>query len=154
MNDTRLRELVQEKLAEAEHLLELVDYKNLTSVDDILLYYSADTFYEDLSLEQVLKNIFLVVHELVEISEIKKMNLQLTKNVILKNPSKIYKAHLIATEKELKIAFLVDNIEHIKRRRKDVEDWLSDPYLPGSLVEKVKQLLKTVDEYIEKSEKK
>ena len=154
MKEAHLRELVQEKLAEAERLLELVDYKNLTSADDILLYYSADTFYEDLSLEQVLQNIFLVVHELVEISEIKKMNLQLTKDVILKNPSKIYKAHLIAAEKEFKIAFLLGNIEHLKRRRNDVENWLSDPYLPSDLVKKAKQLLKTVDEYIEKSKKK
>lgn len=146
------REEIKQKVAEAKRLLKEINYESTATVDDLIAYYSADTFYEDLSLEKVLENIFLVVHELVEINEIKHQGLKITKDVIIKNHEKIYEAHLIATEKELEVAFRQGVIQHILNRKRDVESWLNDPYLPKHLVKKVEKILTMIDKYTMRKE--
>ena len=117
-------------------------YKCNVSAEELVTYFEADTYEEDLiTLDDVLKNQLLVIHELVEITELKKRGLKITKDVIVKNYELVYEAHLIATEIELEIASLNGNIGHIKNRLLHIQSWLEGPNLPKHLFKKCKQLL-------------
>jgi len=97
------------------------------TADDLIAWFNADTLYPDISLDEVLGEPLLVVHELVEISEVKKMGLSLTKDVILKNPEAVDRAHCLATLAELRMADELGNLEHVRRRIRSIEDWVNDP---------------------------
>ncbi|MBS7633354.1 hypothetical protein KEJ15_07055 [Candidatus Bathyarchaeota archaeon] len=88
------------------------------------------------TLQDVLSNKFLMVHELAEISELKKIGMIINKQVILNSPKIIiYKAHFTAMELELKYAMLRRNYEWAKLRlRQHKESVLdNDPNLPEAL---------------------
>lgn len=63
------------------------------SAEDITKWFEADTLYPDMTLDEVLKNGWLVVHEIVEIDTMKKGGLVLTKNVIIGHPEQVDLAH-------------------------------------------------------------
>jgi len=69
----------------------------------------------------VVSNSMLVIHELVEIDEVLKMGLDITRDVIVKNPEKIDTAHLRAAQVELTVARALGEVDHIRDRCADIE---------------------------------
>ena len=113
---------------------------------------SGEIFSEDkTTLRDVLDSEFLMVHELVEMSELKKMGRTINKRTIMESPKNmIYGAHLTAMEYELNYALLKRNYSWVEKRLKDHHlVLLDDPHLPEELkprgiaiLERFRKLLK------------
>jgi hypothetical protein len=98
------------------------------TAEDLVQWFEADTPYDqDFGLEEAIAIPLIVVHELVEIENVKQMGLRLTKDVIINNLNKVDDAHLKATEIELQLAKSTKNVGHIRDRLKDINTWINDP---------------------------
>ncbi len=139
-----------DKFVVALNLLLSIGYKCDISLDELKIYLSADTFYQDLLREEILENVYLLAHEIVEVCEIKRMGLVIDKDVIIKHHRDVYKAHLKAAELELELAKLRDDWSYISRRLKDVEEWCKDPLLPEELIDECKRLYEKALRYLQK----
>lgn len=62
-----------------------------------------------------------MVHEVVEIAELKRMGLEI-KDVIVKNVEQVCEAHLRAIEVEMEIAGVMGDDEHIRHHRHRLAD--------------------------------
>lgn len=100
-------------------------------------YMTGEIFSEDTTtLRDVLGNQFLMVHELAEISELKKMGRAIDKRVIMESPkTTIYEAHFIAMDLELKYALYEEDYFWIKVRLKQHKESVlkDDSNLPETL---------------------
>lgn len=112
------------------------------SSEELYTYLTAETYEDDkYTPEEVLPNEYLLLHELVEIECLKRRGLEVTSDVIVKNPETIYECHLRALEEELKFALKEGDVEWIKKRLKDAESYLDDEYLPKKLRDRIIDLL-------------
>ena len=57
------------------------------------------------------------------------MGLKITKDLIIKNPEKIERAHLKAAEVEFEIAEKLGDHNHLEKRLKHVKAWYNDPII-------------------------
>jgi len=98
------------------------------SAADLELWFCADTPYPDIGIEDVIRNPFLVVHEIVEIDEVKKMGLDIgRKDVIISDMELVDRAHLKAAQIEIEIAYATKNRAHLAERIHDIGNWSKDP---------------------------
>ncbi|MEM3731801.1 MAG: HAD family hydrolase [Candidatus Bathyarchaeia archaeon] len=120
------------KIKETVRILKRLGY-NCESISpkEFYDYMTGETPTGDtITLEDVLKNEFLLVHEVVEISELKKMNVPINKQTIMNFYPNVYEAHFTALDYELTFALGQGNFEWVKMRLKNFESQLDDPYLP------------------------
>ncbi|MFQ6089265.1 MAG: hypothetical protein ACE5K0_10240 [Candidatus Methanofastidiosia archaeon] len=139
---------IQDRLEKAKETLREYGYICDVSVKDLIGYLSADTYDETLSIDDILKKHLLVIHELVEIDEIKEMGLRITKDVIIKNYERIYKAHLKAVEVELEIAKDIGEFKHIEEKIGWIISWLEDPRLPPELRYKCERIYRKAEQAV------
>lgn len=98
------------------------------SAEDLKRWFRADTLYPDIGIEDVIRNPLLVVHEIVEIDEVKKMGLDIgMKDVIISNLELVDRAHLKAARIEMEIAYAMKNRTHLAERIDDISNWSKDP---------------------------
>ena len=132
---------VARTVQEAKRLLEDHGYHCATTVADVQLWFEADTpFDENFGLDEVLRYPLLVVHELVEIENVKRMGLSLTKDVIVANLEKIDDAHMAATEIELEIAIALRDVKHIRDRLENIRMWSEDDTVTSENREKYRRM--------------
>jgi hypothetical protein len=100
-------------------------------------YVTAEIFSDDpMTLQDVLNNEYILAHELVEISELKKQGRKIDKRVIMETPKvPFYTAHLNAMETELRYALNKRDTYWARMRlRQHKESVLDDdPNLPEEL---------------------
>ena len=121
-------------LRDARQILRRHSYDHDISAEDLLTYAEADTFYPSaISRDENLKDRLIVVHEVVEIAELKRMGLEITGDVIVRNLEEIYEAHLRATEVEMAIALEIGDLGHVRGRLEALQDWIGDPLIPSRL---------------------
>lgn len=106
------------------------------------------------TLENILENEYLMLHEVVEISELKKKDVPIDKQTIMKFHPKVYEAHLTAAEYELTYAFNRKNYDWIKLRLKHAKDWLEDEYLPHELLPQCKYLIERFSKLVRSKERR
>lgn len=118
---------VKRAVEEAKNILREHGHECRTTAEDLVLWFQADTpFDEDFGLDKIIKIPLLVVHELVEIEQVKKMGLALTKDVIVNNLERVDDAHMKAAEVELKIAASKNDLRHLLARAENVKMWSED----------------------------
>lgn len=107
------------------------------SAQELYAYMTGEIFSEDkTTLRDVLDSEFLMIHELVEISELKKLGVTINKRVIVESPkTMIYEAHFTAIELELNCALAKKDYPWVRKRLEVhktsvLED---DPNLPEEL---------------------
>jgi len=110
-------------------------------VDELLAYLRAETPYPDLPTEEILADDLLVLHELVEINELKAMGLSVDDRIILDHLPEVLKAHVRAAELELEAAVALGALDHLRGRLRCVEAWTQDPNMPPELRERCLALL-------------
>jgi GNAT superfamily N-acetyltransferase len=121
-------------LRDARQILRRHGYDHDISAEDLLAYAKADTIYPSaISWDEILKDRLIVVHEVVEIAELKRMGLEITRDVIVRNLEELYEAHLRAAEVEMAIALEISDLGHVRGRLKAVQDWIGDPLMPSRL---------------------
>lgn len=123
-HDARVRDAVEN----ARELLRGVGYECATTAEDLILWFQADTPYDEgFGIDSLIQTPLLVAHELVEIERVKAMGLRLTKDVIVENMEKVDDAHLEATRVELELAIAVGDLRHVEARMGHLAMWLEDP---------------------------
>jgi hypothetical protein len=133
--------LVDRAVADAKRLLSEHGYECHATVEDLTLWFQADTPYdEDFGLDKVIGEPLIVVHELVEIDNVKRMGIALTKNAIVDNIEKVDDAHMKAAEVELQIAASMRDVEHLRRRLDHIRMWSEDPSVTPANRERYKEL--------------
>ncbi len=104
------------------------------SADDLLNYFSYDAPTGDTTtLKDVLENKWLLLHEIVEISELKKNNLPLSIELFYDHFDKLLDAHMTATEYEFYLAKQLNDLDWVKKRLPLLTMWLEDPELPSRI---------------------
>lgn len=116
-------------LKTARALLRRCGYDFPSSSREVVAWLKTDTPYPNPSNDSLLKNPYLVVHEIVEIAEVKKMGPRITKDVIVKNMELINDAHLVAAMVEFDVAAREGAVGHLRSRFKDLKSWCKDPLL-------------------------
>ncbi|MFQ6068396.1 MAG: hypothetical protein ACE5KD_02520 [Candidatus Bathyarchaeia archaeon] len=128
---------IDTKIKEVEKTLKQLDYVTWNvSAKEFHDYMTGEIFSEDITtLQDVLDSKFLMLHEIVEISELKKMGRTINKQTIMKTPkTTIYEAHFTAMEYELNYALLRREYSWIRERLKQHKLVLiDDPCLPEKL---------------------
>ncbi len=132
------RKEINAKIRKAKRALKQIDpdAENV-SAKEFYDYMTGEIFSDDpTTLKDVLGNEFLLVHELSEISELKKKGRIIDKKVIVDSPKTIvYEAHFKAMELELEYALYKKDYHWAKFRLKQHKESVleNDPNLPESL---------------------
>ena len=129
---------IDAKIRKAKEALEQFGYYSVdVSAREFYDYMTGEIFSDDpTTLQDVLNNEYIMIHELVEISELKRMGRRIDKNVIMETPRiLVYTAHFNAIETELKYALHKRDTYWAKiRLRQHKESVLDDdPNLPEEL---------------------
>lgn len=133
--------VLEKAVEEARRLMARFGVNCPTTAEDLRLWFEADTLNPDASLDEVLQSRLIVVHELVEIDEVKKMGLQLTKDVILRNLDAVDSAHLLAAEVEMDLAARLGDADHLRDRIRNIEQWCVDESVSETNKAKYRTLL-------------
>jgi len=126
---------INARIKEATTILKQLGYKSEDiSPKEFYDYMTGETPTGDvITLNDVLNNEFLMVHEVVEISELKKKGIPIDKQTVMVFYPEVYEAHFTAMDYELTYALNQRNYEWFNRRFVSPEDFssqLDDPYLP------------------------
>jgi hypothetical protein len=129
---------IETKVRRAKRALKKIGYASENvSAREFHDYMTGEIFSDDpTTLKDVLGNEFLIVHELSEMSELKRMGRAIDKRVIVDSPKTvIYEAHFKAMELELEYAMFKKDYYWAKfRLRRHKESVLEDdPNLPQQL---------------------
>jgi len=128
---------IQKKIKDAMRTINNLGYEaEHVSAREFYDWMTGEIFSEDTTtLHDVLGNEYLLVHELVEISEVKKMRRKITKRVIVESPKEvIYKAHFFAQDFEMNYALIKKDYSWVKERLEHHKMVLyDDPNLPNEL---------------------
>lgn len=113
------------------------------SVDDLLEYFSYDAPTGDTTtIQDLLENRWLLLHELIEISELKKKDLPLSIELFYDHFDELLEAHMTATEYEFYLAKQLNDIEWLKKRIPLLTMWLDDTELPSRIQRRCLELRK------------
>jgi len=95
------------------------------------------------TLRDVLSNPYLMAHEVVEVSELKRSGVRIDSRTVrrLGLARQMYEAHLKAAEYELELALRDKETSWIRSRLRDMQVWLKDEHLPKQLVPRCRDLV-------------
>ena len=129
---------IDSRIVEAKEALKEFGYDPVdVSAKEFYDYMTGEIFSDDpTTLQDVLNNEYIMIHELVEISELKKTGRKIDKRVIMETPKiPFYTAHFNAMETELQYALHKRDTYWAKiRLRQHKESILDDdPNLPEEL---------------------
>ncbi len=138
----RLMSRLSEKISKASEMCLSVDYlPEQVSPQELMDYLSAESYEEDLiGIDRILEDDLLLLHEIVEISELKRMGFAISPRILMKAYPKTYEAHLTALEVEIKVAAHLGRCDRLQGRISDLSTYLDDEYLPAYLRGKVIEL--------------
>lgn len=136
---------IETKIREAEEALKQFGRDVLkVSAEEFYDYMTGEIFSEDpTTLRDVLGNEYIMIHELVEMSELKKIGRKIDKYVIMETPKiPFYTAHFNAMETELEYALYKGDTYWIKTRLRQHKESIleDDPNLPEELRPRAKQI--------------
>lgn len=127
---------IQEKIETTMKIIQDLGYKaEEVSAKEFYDWMTGEIFSEDITtLRDVLGNEYLMIYELVEISELKKMGRKIDKRVIVDSSKEvIYKAHFFAQEFEMNYALKKKDYYWVKLRLRHHKGVLhDDPTFPMS----------------------
>ena len=138
-----LQHKIAEKLKETNKTLKRLGYETQHfSPKEFYDYMTGETPTGDtITIVDVLDNEFLMIHEVVEISELRKMSIPTNKNTVVKFHPKVYEAHFTATEQELNYAFSKKDFDWLKVRMNHAKSWLEDNDMPQYLLPTCKAII-------------
>ena len=146
---------IDAKIRKAEKALKQLDYVTESiSAKEFHDFMTGETFSEDIiTLRDVLDSEFLMMHELAEMSELKKMGRTINKRTVMESPKTvIYEAHFTAMEYELNYALLKREYSWIETRLEQHKlVLLDDPHLPEELKPRGNAILERFRNLIRKS---
>jgi len=149
---------IEDKIEAAKKALRSISYVvKEVSAQEFYDYMTGEIFSEDTTtLDDVLGNEYLMVHELVEINELKKMGRTIDKRVIVESPKTvIYDAHLTAMQTELNYALYKRDYFWVKIRLRQYKESIldNDPNLPEEMRPRAEKLFEKFRRVIQNRKK-
>jgi hypothetical protein len=132
-NFEEIKEAVEYRIEDITEMLAPLEYEYAEfTAEEFYNFLMGDIFTPDkITLRDILGNEYLMVHKIVEASELKNRGIELNEETIQKTPKEIvYSCHLMAIEFELDYALLLEDYYWIKHRLPEHERVLNDPELP------------------------
>lgn len=120
-------------------------------MDTFIRWLHTDTPYPNPPFEEIVRNPYFVVHELVEIREVRRMGLRITKDVILRHPLEVDRAHARAAQVEFETAAADGAIRHLERRLRDVRGWIADPTVTPAMKKRYRDLYRETVQAVRRS---
>ncbi len=136
-------QFIQEKINSISRYLAENNYPVVEiQAEELIAYFEGEAPSGDTTtLKDVLQSKWLLIHEIVELCELKKTGYIITSDLLVSIPKIVFQAHLIATEWEFKIALKNKAKDWIKKRLEDVKNWLEDPTLQPESIIKCQELI-------------
>ncbi len=101
------------------------------SSNEVVEYFSGETPTGDkTTLYDIIRNKWLLLHEIVELKRLKDIGHKITSNLIWDNYYDVLSAHVFATKQEFRIALKHDAKEWVSERVVMISTWLEGPGLP------------------------
>ncbi len=141
-SETMPYEKISTRIKEALAIITQLGYKSkCISPVEFLEYLTGETPADDtMTLNEILSNDFLMIHEVIEISELKKKGIPVNKHTCLNYPRAVYEAHLTATKFELTHALNKKDSEWLKLRMRHIQQWLNDENMPKDLAHRCRSM--------------
>jgi len=152
-----LRKRIVAKLKETTETLRKIGYESQRiSPREFYNYMTGETPTGDtITIVDVLNNEFLMIHEIVEISELKKMGIPISKRTFMMlQPQMMYETHYTATEYEFDYALHKGTFDWLKIRINHAKSWLEGDHMPQHLVPQYKALVEKFSQILSKREQK
>jgi len=148
-----LHDRIATKLKEAQERLKEMAYESRQiSPREFYDFMTGETPTGDtINILNVLDNEYLMIHEVVEISELKRMGILIDKQTVMRIFPEVYEPHYTATEFELDYALDKNDHNWLKIRIEHAKSWLEDDNMPQHLVERYKAMIKRFSEVLESS---
>jgi hypothetical protein len=148
-----LKESIEYRLEQTNELLGELEYDvTECSADEFYGYISRDTHHgKAVTVRDIIGNEYLMFHEVVEVSELKRLGVPVGEDTHTKGPrEKVYEAHLNAMEFELEYALLLEDYYWLKHRLAYHEaTTLKDKNLSGELKERTQEIHDHYKQYID-----
>ena len=145
-----LQRVIEYRLAETLDALKLTKYSPERMMpEEFYNYLTGETPTGDTTtILDVLDSEYLMVHEAVEISELKKMGIPVNDKTTMSAFPKVLEAHCTATEIELDYARLRKNKKWLKERLETAKVWLDDDALPPHLAQRITEIMGRASRYL------
>lgn len=146
-----MKQEVAKRIREASEMAQTLGYQPIEiSVSEFLDYLTGETLTGDTTTpEEILTSDYLMLHEVVEISELKKRSIPVDKQTMKTHTVETYTAHLKATDVEFTYALKIGARGWLQKRLTIAQCWFDDPYLPLPLEPQYRALLKKYSRYLE-----
>lgn len=132
-----IQEMLEFRLTQTHELLEEFEYElKKCDVEQFYAFLSGDKISnEKVTLRDIIGNEYLMVHVVVEISELLRMGFKIdSKTVSGNDKEKLYEAHLRAADYEMGYAMLIEDYYWMKHRMDYLVDMIEgDKNLPEEL---------------------
>jgi nitrogen regulatory protein PII-like uncharacterized protein len=134
---------ILKKLKKTAETLKKIEYEYRdVSPKELYDYLTGETPAGDITtIADVLASEYLMIHEVVETSELKKMGILLNTRTVMKFHPEIYRVHFTATEIELDYAVSRKDYDWVKARISLAPSWLEDDLMPKHLVPRCRALM-------------
>ena len=151
-----LRHRIAVRLKEASETLKKMGYKSQPiTAKEFYDYMTGETPTGDtITILDVLDSEFLMLHEVVEIGELKKSGIPINKYTVMLLTSNVYETHYTAIECELNCALEKKNYDWLKVRINHAKSWLEDDDMPARLIPRCKAVIKKFSEALPNGEDK
>ncbi len=140
-----LQEKIKVKLKQTKATLSDLRYNaKQISPKEFFDYMTGETPSGDkITLSDVLGSEFLMIHEVVEVSELKKRGIGINKQTVMTSPMTIvYETHYVASEFEFQHALEKGNYDWLGLRITHAKSWMEDPNMPKHLIRNYEALIK------------
>ena len=148
-----VREAIEYRLEQINELLGELEYEyEEYTAQEFYDYLSGEIFCGDkVTLLDIIGNEYLMIHHVIETSELKKMGLKLDAETGKRSPTEsMYKAHLFAVDYELNYALLLEDYYWLKHRLSYHEEFLkNDSNMPRTLKPQAEEILRNYGRYRE-----
>ncbi len=146
-----MAETIEARLEQAAELLGELEYPLMEfTAQEFYDYLTGETFTGDrITLRQILGNEYLMLHEVVEVCELKRLGVAIDKDTTMTaDKTKIYSAHLAAMDFELGYSLLLEDYYWLRHRLGHHFKMVKkDEHLPDSLKARAKKILDDFWEY-------
>lgn len=125
------------------------------SWEEILEYMSGESPYGDTTtIDDVSSNIYLMIHEIVEICELKARGIEIDRDTVsrIANTPIEKEAHYKASYHELRYAAIKGDCEWIRIRLEHMRDWLEEPGTPEWIIGEYQRLARWLSGLCTRSE--
>ncbi|RLF00760.1 MAG: hypothetical protein DRJ59_06930 [Thermoprotei archaeon] len=124
LNWKEIKKLCIIRLKHLLNLLEKYGYSCKLTINDIEIWFSAPTFYPNIIPDVELDA--LLLHEIIELCEIKKMKIPLTHDIFIKYSNEVELAHAISLRIQLPIAMDFKWKKFIRTYAKLIREYLNE----------------------------